>query len=570
MKIHFPFKKALSIILLTAILVALFLIILEILNLNKIAYGVLLANEDIGGKKIDVASKLIQENLKNFELSFVLSGENSLTEPGEFVKNEQIIVKTLPENLGVNFLLDESLAGAYRIGKRQNIILGLKEQITALFFKKNLSMEYEIGEEKFCEFLTKNLEKLETSPKDAEIIFNKEENSFELTPSEKGFLLQREKLRGDLDQRLSLLDSNSIFLEFKMAEPEIKKEGALQAKEIAQNLLLNSPYFIFQKDEEWKIDAETFLDWIIFSPVAVNGKKVLKVGLSEDKIKDNLTQLSPALNFAPQNAQLTIVDGRVTAFSLSYPGRRLKIEESAKKIVEEILEKGKNKIELEFGEIEPEITTSSIKNMGITTLLGKGVSNFARSPKNRIHNIKMGLAKLQGVLIEPGEEFSFNQTLGEVDEKSGFLPELVIKRDKTIPEYGGGTCQVSTTLFRAAINAGLEILERYPHAFPVVYYAPQGFDATVYPPHPDLKFRNDTPANILIQGRVVENNLSFEFYGTDDGRKVIVSKPLEYDKKADGSMKAKFEREIWKEGKLLKKETFYSVYNSPKLYPVRN
>ena len=312
------------------------------------------------------------------------------------------------------------------------------------------------------------------------------------------------------------------------------------------------------------------MDWIIFSPVAVNGKKVLKVGLSEDKIKDNLTQLSPALNFAPQNAQLTIVDGRVTAFSLSYPGRRLKIEESAKKIVEEILEKGKNKIELEFGEIEPEITTSSIKNMGITTLLGKGVSNFARSPKNRIHNIKMGLAKLQGVLIEPGEEFSFNQTLGEVDEKSGFLPELVIKRDKTIPEYGGGTCQVSTTLFRAAINAGLEILERYPHAFPVVYYAPQGFDATVYPPHPDLKFRNDTPANILIQGRVVENNLSFEFYGTDDGRKVIVSKPLEYDKKADGSMKAKFEREIWKEGKLLKKETFYSVYNSPKLYPVRN
>ncbi|MDP1629372.1 MAG: VanW family protein, partial [bacterium] len=140
--------------------------------------------------------------------------------------------------------------------------------------------------------------------------------------------------------------------------------------------------------------------------------------------------------------------------------------------------------------------------------------------------------------------------------------------NKTIPEYGGGICQVSTTMFRAAINAGLKITERFPHAFPVAFYNPQGFDATVYLPHPDLRFINDTPANILIQTKIKGTTLTFEFYGTKN-REVKIIGPEEYDKKYDGSMKAKLTQEIYQDGELIRSKIFYSIYKSPWLFPER-
>ncbi len=557
-------EKIGSIFLFVAIFMAIFLVVIEILNSNKTVFGVRMANINIGWKKDNEIKTVLEENWKNFKISFG--------------NGEQMLITVSPENIGINIDAEKSLKKANQVGRRQNIIWGIKEELEAIFSQKNLPLECNFNEEKIQKFIATNFEKFETPPKNSNVVFNKESGEFEITPPEEGFLLEREKLKNDLKNRVSFLEPSPIILEFKDVPPEVKENGALEAREIAQNLVSSSPYFIFYKNERWKIDTDSFLDWMVFYPISVNpvrdlslngvnGEKILKADLSENKIKDFLIQLSPVLNLAPQNAKLSIENGKVTTFSLSHPGRKLKIDETTKKIVKEILEEEKQEIELEFVEIEPEITTSSIENLGITTLLGKGTSNFAGSPKNRIYNIKLGLAKLQGALIGPGEEFSFGQVIGEIDEKNGFLPELVIKRDKTTPEPGGGMCQVSTTLFRAAINSGLEITERYPHAYPVVYYSPQGFDATVYPPHPDLKFRNDTPAHILIQGKVSGTILTFELYGTSDGRKVIVSKPQEYDKKPDGSMKAKFDREIWKDGELIKKETFYSSYKSPKLYP---
>ena len=201
--------------------------------------------------------------------------------------------------------------------------------------------------------------------------------------------------------------------------------------------------------------------------------------------------------------------------------------------------------------------------------MGKGTSNFAGSPSSRIHNIKIGSAKFHGLLIKPEEEFSFNTILGEVGPEQGYKEELVIKRDKTIPEYGGGLCQVSTTVFRAAVYSGLKITERYPHAFPVVYYSPQGFDATIYPPHPDFRFINDTPSHLLIQTKVEGYYLTFEFYGTDDGRKVEIDGPHQYDVKSDGSMKTKLARKILRHGELVEEKTWKSSYKSPDLYPIQ-
>jgi vancomycin resistance protein YoaR len=217
---------------------------------------------------------------------------------------------------------------------------------------------------------------------------------------------------------------------------------------------------------------------------------------------------------------------------------------------------------------EPGKKLSETNNLGIEELLARGESNFKGSPNNRRHNIRIGTEKFQGILIKPGEEFSFNQHLGPVEEEQGFLPELVIKRTGTVPELGGGLCQVSSTAFRAAMQAGLPIVQRKNHAYAVKYYAPQGTDATIYPGVVDLKFKNDTPGHILVWAYLKDkDNLIFDFYGTKDDRKVTLEKPLQFDRKPDGSMKASWTREINKNGTTTS-ETFKSVYQSPDLFKV--
>jgi len=425
--------------------------------------------------------------------------------------------------------------------------------------------------------------------------------------------------------RLYLAKSYPEIEDFEVADARMK---AYQILETPLKLSFNASEAKLQST--WEVPQEEVTSWIEFVPSGqrlkvraaglVSGQKSLgkdqrpttndqtgsqdqkpmtisglTVSLDQEKIKNFITPLASEINREPINAELEIKNGKVVAFALSREGKRLEIEESAQIIADsadlsryprspqESAESAT--IELVVSALTPQVTTESIENLGITTLIGKGESDFAGSPQNRIHNIKLSSAKLNGTLIKPGEEFSFNKTLGEVGPTEGYLPELVIKKDKVTPEFGGGICQVSTTLFRAALFSGLPITERFPHAFPVAYYWPQGMDATVYPPHPDLRFENDTPEHILIQRKIIGTKLIFEFFGTSEirypistsllisdintpiKRSVKIKGPYVIEKKEDGSMKTVLYREIYYDGELVKEETFRSNYASPEKYP---
>ncbi|MFA5273610.1 MAG: VanW family protein, partial [Candidatus Peribacter sp.] len=154
-----------------------------------------------------------------------------------------------------------------------------------------------------------------------------------------------------------------------------------------------------------------------------------------------------------------------------------------------------------------------------------GESDFSGSPKARRHNIVVGLSKFNGTLIPQGAIFSFNETLGPVNGATGYLKELVIMGDKTLPDYGGGLCQVGTTFYRGVWEYGFPILARRNHSFAVHYYSPQGTDATIYPPYTDIKFRNDSPGALLLQTFVENDHAFFVFYGTRDDRSSEVIGP---------------------------------------------
>lgn len=244
-----------------------------------------------------------------------------------------------------------------------------------------------------------------------------------------------------------------------------------------------------------------------------------------DKLKKFLDEeVGKSINQPVQDAKLVVVGKRAKEFQPDQSGQTLNIEKSVEEITGSLLSPDGN-IKLVVDTEEPKVSLASTNKMGIATRIARGVSDFTGSPKNRRHNIQVGAGKFDGLIVEPGKVMSFMRELGPVDASAGFLPELVIKEDKTTPEFGGGLCQVSTTTFRAVLDGGLEITERRNHSYRVAYYEPAGTDATVYDPYPDFKFTNDTPGHILIDTYIEGNKLYFDFYGTDTGRTVEMDGP---------------------------------------------
>ena len=251
------------------------------------------------------------------------------------------------------------------------------------------------------------------------------------------------------------------------------------------------------------------------------------VSLSEDKY-----------NIPAKNALFKFEKGKVVDFRKESNGLKISSDRFLKefdKAVESLKFNNKNLIVILNSEtIKPEIKLSDINEYGIEEFIAEGKSDFTHSIPQRVHNVILAASKFNGVLIPKGQVFSFDQTIGDISSLTGYQPAYIIKGGKTILGDGGGVCQVSTTLFRAALNAGLPIVERHAHDYRVGYYendSQPGFDATVFAPSVDLKIKNDTPAYILIETEVdkEKNLLYFRFYGKRDNRKIEISKSTVYD-----------------------------------------
>ena len=353
------------------------------------------------------------------------------------------------------------------------------------------------------------------------------------------------------------------------------------ARTLAEQLLTAGIQFVFQ-DQTFLMKPHTIRRLLTFVEQVDpenHSNHILGVKLNHEGLTDYLANTialaidQPAidarftLNQVAEGEQIESLPPRVTQFAVPQTGQRLDVARTASHLAAKLAHQ-ENVIPLAVDVEKPQITDNTdIESLGLTSLLAMGESDFAGSPPNRVHNIKVGAARFHGLLIPPGQEFSFNQYLGPVSKDSGFLPELVIKENVTTPELGGGLCQVSTTAFRAALNAGLEITARRNHAYIVRYYGQPGLDATIYPPSTDLRFVNNTPGYILIQTNIEGTKLTFNFWGTNDGRQVAIAGPVVYDRGSDGSAKAYITQKVTLGTDTVIDDTFYSRYRSPSLFP---
>lgn len=319
------------------------------------------------------------------------------------------------------------------------------------------------------------------------------------------------------------------------APPKIRLEKSLQGKTLSDSEVENGKNFA-EKYIDKKLVLES--DGNQFVIAKADLVKLLSpdgLGFNEKEISDKADEIKTFVDRPPQNPVFRFEGGRVTEFKPAKDGFEVDIEKLKITITEDLqklpeTEDGIITSEIIVSKTPSEYQTSDVNGMGINTLLGVGTSKFTGSIASRVHNVALAASKFNGVLIKPGETFSFNKTLGDVSTFTGYQQAYVIKDGATVLGDGGGVCQVSTTLFRAALNSGLPISERRAHSYRVSYYEQDsgpGLDATVYDPSPDLKITNDTPGHLLIQTETNTSlkTLRFEIYGTSDGRIATISKP---------------------------------------------
>lgn len=215
---------------------------------------------------------------------------------------------------------------------------------------------------------------------------------------------------------------------------------------------------------------------------------------------------------------------RVEAADASYDSKKGEVTESVTGVDFDVAEAQKlwdaaavgDTVEIPLEITQPKITTDDLSAKLFKDKLGSQVSYFRSSSANRINNIKLAAEKINGTILNPGEEFSYNDTVGQRTEAAGFKKAGAYSNGEVVQEIGGGICQVSSTLYCAVLYANLDITDRTCHYFPVDYL-PAGLDATVSWKTPDFKFANDRDYPIKLVATVDSSakTLTIEIMGTD-------------------------------------------------------
>ncbi len=402
--------------------------------------------------------------------------------------------------------------------------------IKNLFYKKNYNLDYAI-DRRALELIKSDIESYEVSAKNASVSIDEQNVKFTIQKEKQGFSYDFSNFEHDLLNLINNSNSaNSMIRVNKIIDNPIITENDINPILASANLLLdNSPINVFYKTNVYKIVRGDLLHWIDFDyNISDNKFNEAEIKIKKDDIMEYLDHIALENDKEPKNGEIVFDENnpmKVVKFTPIEKGLLLNKEDSYNKIQDAILS-SKNEVYLTVDDKLPDNMNSEVVKMGLLEEIGRGVSNFAGSSKNRVHNIELGSSFLNGLLIKPGEEFSLINIIGQVTPDKGYLEELVIKGDRTEQEYGGGLCQVGTTMFRAALNSGFEITERQNHSYRVSYYEPAGTDATIYYPKPDLKFINNTKNYVMILTEINGTELVYKIWGTKDNRKITITEPI--------------------------------------------
>lgn len=482
---------------------------------NKFLPGTHIGYLNVSGMTKDQAGELlgeVEKNIRNKGLIFKNAEKEISVSPIILSESPDLALDIL------NFDVSQTLDKAYQAGRSNFYFLNPFVFLKSAIFGYQAQVVYELNEDKLLEQLMVSFSDQEKPAINATLKIDG--NNFEVIGGSSGYIYDYNQAVTNLKNNLDQLNFDPVELALVFKEPTINKADTGSAVNSLEKILeIDSIKLIDGESlKNWDITKTELIDWLEFQKIDND----VIIGVNKEKVEEFLKPIVEAVNVDTVDAKFKLSGNRVSEFQSSRDGVTLNMEETYTKINQQIMLGVSDDITLVVKVVPAKVATKDLNDLGIEELIGRGVSNFAGSPVNRRHNIKTGTNSLNGVLIAPNEDFSLLDALGEIDGANGYLQELVIKGDRTIPEYGGGLCQIGSTTFRAALWSGLPITARRNHSYRVVYYEPAGMDATIYDPAPDMRFLNDTGHHILFTAKMDGDDLIFEFYGTPDGRQVSI------------------------------------------------
>lgn len=583
------------------------LLLLSWYSRSRTVANLYFADEYVGNMEREELARIVNAKIDAFEKGGIV-----LKVSGE----EEGAVKLLTDfpKLGIVLDRESSVNKIFSVGRSGNWAFDLFVKLQMLFDQDEIVPIWHVDSSLFSSEISGLLSGRIEPPRDATIAFS---GQWEIIGEEPGQKLDTASLTANLRSRIGNLSSEPIDVELVETEPMVAASGAKMALEKIKMLAGQRIVLSFATDR-WQLAGQNLLEIVEFSPQGLTGGYVARVEVLGEPVEikswrtakwrpyelnltlngsglDNfIDKIAHSIDQDTVDATISFDGERVTQFTAARDGQKLDRTLTREAILEKVsidnLTSEKNiTINLPVEVRRAQIANQEINSLGIAELIGRGVSYFAGSIPNRIHNLTLGSKRISGTIVKPGETFSFNRNVGEILAATGYKQAYVISSGRTVLDDGGGICQVSTTIFRAALNAGLPIVSRTAHAYRVGYYEQgrfgAGYDATVWAPAVDLVFKNDTEQHILIQAVVdtYDAKLQVDIYGTGDGRVVDLGTPVlsnikpapearyqddpdlpggtvkQVDFAAQGATSV-FGRKVYKDSKLVIDETFKSVY----------
>ena len=486
---------------------------------NKIVPGVELAGIKIGGLTYTQALEKVSQKESQTEKVLKLWAQDAPQSQGK-------IYQIKSNDIELKYNWEAGVARAFEVGRTGNLFADNKDKIAGLFKPLKINAKYSYNKDLLGGEIAEIRSGVNIPSVSAKMALNTD-GKLEIVPEIYGKSLDEEKMYTVIRSGFDNLDFDQKPLEVENSNPQFTKQDLEKVLNDTQKLVARE-IELKSGDKTYTLEPTDLLRLVKFSPR--EGK--VQISLDKAELEKVIQDVGVELNKLPLGQVVSIKDGRVQEFKIIQNGLEInkdKFEDDFKTMFFD--NNGKLTMEIPLNEVK---TSKNGSEYGIFSLLGTGVSKFTGSAQPRITNLTLAAQRTNGVLVPPGNEYSFNQAVGEISAKTGYAIAYIISQGRTVLGEGGGVCQTSTTLFRAILNAGLPITSRHPHAYRVGYYeieSPVGFDASVYQPSLDLKFKNDTPGYVLIQSSadLVANTLEFKIYGTPDGRKVEISESKLYN-----------------------------------------
>ena len=489
---------------------------------DRIVPGVNVAELDIGGlTRAEAAAALAQGNHDVEEVIYT------------FRDGERAWTATAGE-LGLGFPKEELVERAFSIGRGEDSRRSLREQADAWFNGVNLPVTLKFDPSGARAFLNRLAAEINVDRRDTSLRLDG--IMVDIDPGETGRRLNIEKtlsalsmamLSQDSVREITLIIDESLPRQWNVAEAAAKIETALSTPlhlvGTDRNGALLTPWIIRKEQIRSALEVTLRAD--------AQGRRY-EVSLDLSALERYLTTLSPALSKAAVDGLFDFdpISRSLTALSPSSTGRRLNVEATMERLEAAIFDPLNRRVAMVFEPLTPRYHQGvTAGELGITELVAEATTYYWGSWQNRRTNIAIGAGALNGIIIAPGEEFSFNDHLGDITPEAGYLEGSVILGGATVTGIGGGICQVSTTMFRAAFSGGYAITERNSHGYRVGYYeyagAGPGLDAAIWQPEIDLRFQNNTPHHLLIESSFLgaKDALQFRIYSTRQWRTVIES-----------------------------------------------